>query len=215
MGNCVSSELQQLHHRFIEWCQHPGPSDSVYDILLHPASLEKLDSACRKVLRRCTSSQELDGDIRQEALCLVSRRMQSSPVPCTDQGVDRFGGWLWRLWYRACLKAARRCQPLWMAGISSLELDSLAALPNAAQAPPLWEDVLLLIFRIPDPVLQKVLRDWAAGLTGRESARLQQLSESHVSRLRKAGAAWLRQRLLAEPRLHSVAGGEGMSSRRI
>jgi hypothetical protein len=85
MENGVSADLPQLHHRFIDWRQHATPPDAVHDFLLHPASLEKLDSACRKMPRRNAPSQDLDSDVRQKALCLVSRQLQASPVPCTDQ----------------------------------------------------------------------------------------------------------------------------------
>ena len=108
MTAAVASDLDQLHELFCEFCctkALPRSRSLVESIILHPQSQQRLRSACGVVLKSRAEDADLREDVMQGATLVVTERLLQGSLRYRDDGPDQFGGWLWTVWYHACLRA--------------------------------------------------------------------------------------------------------------
>lgn len=189
-----AEELQRL------FLQLKVPSFSVRqsvisEILEHPLTQEKLRAACGAVMKRWARRRDLQADVLQEAICQFVRWLKDGRLEYADCGPERLGGWLWTVWQNACREAWRRCRPVWLREMALAEWEMLEEIPERDRQNPVWETLLEEIEELSDDGLRRVMLEWSAGWTGKESAQHHGLSEATVSRLRCSGLERLRMRL--------------------
>jgi DNA-directed RNA polymerase specialized sigma24 family protein len=191
----VANDLDQLHDLFCDFdrTRHLPRSRSLVErIILHPQSQERLRSACSVVLKGWAKDPDLCQDVMQGATVLVTERLLRGPLSYRNDGPDQFGGWLWTVWYHACLRAWDKCRPLWMRNICLLDTHELAQLaapsPTRDERMELWQ----AIEQLPEHLTRALLYDWAVGFSAAKSARLHRMSERTCLRLRKHALQELR-----------------------
>lgn len=167
----------------------------VSEIVEHPLTQEKLRAACGMVMRRWARRHDLQADVLQEATCCFVRWLQTDRLQYVELGPDRLGGWLWSVWQNACRQAWQRCRPIWLRDTALAEMEMLEEIPERDSKNPTWDALLDEIERLSDDDLRRVMVDWSAGSTGRETAQRHGLSEATVSRLRCCGLERLRTQL--------------------
>lgn len=167
------------------------------DILSHPASQQRLQTASRVVMKRWAVHRDWQADLMQEASVAAALQLTERCPTFEPQGAERFGGWLFRMWYSVCrdvwrklyVEAARR--PL----LAGLMYDAIEP-PVEVDRPELsWNDVVQAIGELEERQLRDVMSDWANGCSGQTSAALRGVAASTVSRKRRYGMRILRLKL--------------------
>jgi len=191
----VSAELAAAHDLCRELQRkttYQERHDLAFRLLLHPASQERLRSACGTVMRRWARHIDLRHDVYQEATCELGDKLVWGVFPYEDRGTDAFGHWLWALWWNACRNAWGRCRPLWLRGFvlcadAFLDESTVQGQPEESLGfLELWDAVGAGFSR-------EVLCDWLAGYSARESAKRQGVSRPTIQRQRlKIAALWRR-----------------------
>lgn len=200
-----SLRLRELYAEFRRLAVSPagehGPD--LPNLLLHPASQEKLDAAAACVMHRAPFPRDLLGDLKQEATCLVLAKWRGGTMPYRDEGIVHFEGWLWSVWLHACVDAWRGMLPL--AGIGQLKNPD--RIPDGREEPESdeerWRRLWLAIPDVADPAVRSAMWDWAGGLTSVESALRHGVSKATTNRRRRRGVAALRRALGREEPPHS------------
>jgi hypothetical protein len=183
------AELVDLQAAFLVLC---GVDDLalrqqlVYAFLLRPVSQEKLRTACAVLLRRTRVPRDLQEDLRQEAMLLLSERLSERRFTYRDRGSDAFGGWLWMQWLASCHTAWQKIRPLWFRRIETRQVNECDRLLSRRQSSDPGQRLGDLLGAAPTARTRRILEDWLAGYTIRESAFRQSFSKTEVGRLRRA-----------------------------
>ncbi len=191
----IADDLLQLYELFRRLCrsrQTPRSPALVESIILHPQSQQRLRAACGTVMKHWAGRPDLLGDVMQQATLLLTEVLLHGSLPYQDEGSDRFGGWLWRVWSHACARAWVTCQPFWLRQVAlrdTQQLDELSALRHSENT---LTDLWLAIAAEPDLRQRSLLQEWAHGFTSAESAQRHGLCERTIERLRKRALHELR-----------------------
>lgn len=187
--------LENLHARFVElFANNPDSADAIIqEVLMHPESQHRLEMAATVLLQRRATDRPFRTDLTQEAWVIVLQRFRAGHVQYTNEGAEKFGGWLWMLWYNACREAIRLvCKRGVEAPTPSqiaVENDALNEMIRVDE----YRAMLEYIETVAQEPLRAVLFDWAAGLSGADTVRMRGLPSATVWRLRKEGLRLLRQ----------------------
>jgi RNA polymerase sigma factor (sigma-70 family) len=190
------SDLRDLFDTMCRLTASPAPVEELVKALaVHPASQQRLKWACATVVRGRSDRRNVMADVMQEATCRVIQRTRSGRLKVAPDSPERLGGWLWTTWRNACRDAWRRHRSAVMPLERFPETVEERPHPNSTWDDDRRSDLHFVIRQVPEPLLRQVLSDWAAGLSGAESARRLGRSTAWVSKTRQRGLAWLRSTL--------------------
>jgi RNA polymerase sigma factor (sigma-70 family) len=189
-------DLRALYDTLRRLNPEPANADALVEALcVHPASRARLKRACASVLRSRSERRDVMADVMQEATCRVIQRTRSGRLRISPDSPERLGAWLWATWRNACRDAWRRHQSAVMPFERLPVVVEERPHPNSHWDDDRRADLHFVIGQVPEPLLRQVLRDWAAGLSGAESAQVLGRSTSWVSKARQRGLVWLRSAL--------------------
>jgi len=116
-----TSDWRDLKDKFLGALEGKPVEGSWLDVwrlfLEHPWYQEQLDLCAQRVLRRAGCSRQLLGDVKQDAMLLLARKLRKTPDLHIDhqRAEEHFPGWMETIITRDCLEALRRIrrrQPL-------------------------------------------------------------------------------------------------------
>jgi hypothetical protein len=183
-----STGLPELHDIFLRLQRATAVelrSALIRRLIEHPESDRRLRSACNSVMRRREAHVDLHADVLQEAVLLLTDCLLRQDIRYEDRGSERFGGWLWSMWYYACRDAWRHCRPLWLRGMQLTETEAFARIPDTHRQTSPAEELFECVYERADDDLRDVLLDWLGGVTLRESAAGLGKTKAAVEKSRK------------------------------
>jgi RNA polymerase sigma factor (sigma-70 family) len=201
-------EVADLQGRFIELVKDPTvPVDKIARLfVLHGASVAKLDAAVGVVMRNLAHDRTARDDLIAGALVEVLSNFRRTRDLGYDEKRGTFDQWLFAVWLNAVRRSWRSIA--WNRDMRQLELDDPEDSSSNSDGPtddmPDIQKVLETISALTDDRLRRVMLDWAAGLSGKESAHSLGVSLARISQLRKRGVENIRRELGISPRDRSI-----------